>query len=86
MQESKSAEAAAGGPGHGGSGSVPRLTDVALRTIAENFEKNPRIEGLAPEYALAITSSIPLSLDVGVTGPHVHDEHYWKRVATEHKQ
>jgi hypothetical protein len=66
-----------------GSG-VARLTDLSLRTIAANFEANPRIEGLAPEYALAITSSLPLSLDVGVTGPHVADEHYWKRVALEH--
>ncbi|KAA0168211.1 hypothetical protein FNF28_02629 [Cafeteria roenbergensis] len=64
---------------------IPRLTALALRAIAANFESNPRIEGLAPEYSLAITSSLPLDLDVGVTGPHVHDEHYWKRAALEHK-
>jgi hypothetical protein len=66
--------------------SLPRLTQLSLKTIASNFEVNPKIEGLAPEYALAITSSLPLGIDVGITGPHVNDEHYWKRVSLEYKR
>lgn len=64
--------------------SAPRpLTLFALDAVAQNFHLFPNLEGLDPKFVTAITSKLPLDLDVLVSGPHVNDEHYWKRVCLE---
>ena len=77
----------AGGAGGAGSGgAVPPLALLCLEAVAANFHLFPSLDGLHPKFATAITSSLPLDLDVAVAGPYVHDENYWKRVCLEEQK
>lgn len=65
---------------------VPPLTLLCLDAVTKNFQLYPSMDGMDPKFTAAITATLPLDMDVLVSGPHVHDEHYWRRVCTEGKK
>lgn len=67
---------------------VPKpLTLLALDVVAANFEQlQPNLDDIPSKFVAAITSKLPLDLDITVTSPLVNDENYWKQVVTEHKK
>lgn len=65
---------------------VPPLTLLCLDAVTRNFQLYPSMDGMDAKFVGAITSSLPLDLDVLVAAPHVHDERYWRRVCVEGKR
>jgi hypothetical protein len=55
------------------------LASRCIRVITENFSDRPSLEGIPPKFLPQVTAQLPLDLDIGVSGPHIHDENYWKR-------
>lgn len=48
-------------------------------------ELQPNLDDLPPRFVSAITSLLPLDLDVVIASPLVCDEKYWKRRALEER-
>jgi len=43
----------------------------------------PNLDEMPPKFVAAITSMLPMDLDVTISSPLVNDEKYWKRVCVE---
>jgi hypothetical protein len=56
---------------------------LALDALVRGFEVKPTLAGIPPQYAPAIAQRLPVDLDVCLTVPAIHDEHYWRRVCEE---
>jgi hypothetical protein len=79
-----SGAAAGAGSGAPAPGShIPPLSLLCLDAVAANFHLYPSLEGEDAAFSKAITTALPLDLDITVAGPYVHDENYWKRVCLE---
>jgi hypothetical protein len=65
---------------------VPPLSLLCLDAVTKNFRLYPSMDGMDAKFVSAITATLPLDLDVLIAGPHVHDEHYWRRVCLEGKR
>ena len=61
------------------------LVSKCIRTIAENFDKNPNIDGLPEKLLPRLVDQLSLSLPVNVSSAFVHSESYWKRCCLEGK-
>lgn len=60
------------------------LTLMCLRVVAKHFhELQPVLDEMPPRFVAAITSLLPMELDVSISSPLVNDEKYWKRVCLE---
>lgn len=58
---------------------VPLLRDMALKNIAQNFEKNPVLDKLAPKDKAKVLEKINVSIPLKITAHLIDDESYWKR-------
>ncbi|NXL93679.1 DRC5 protein, partial [Alectura lathami] len=65
---------------------VPRLTDLCLQHIVQNFSNNPILGGLLPEDQRRLLDRLPTGLPLSVTANLISDEDYWKRCCTERWQ
>ena len=55
------------------------LASRCITVITENFAERPNLEGIPSKFLPQVTARLPLDLDISVSGPHIHDENYWKR-------
>jgi hypothetical protein len=61
------------------------LVSKCIRAIAENFHKNPDIDGLPAKLLPRLVDQLSLTLPVNVSAAFVHSESYWKRCCLEGK-
>jgi hypothetical protein len=60
-------------------GSFDSLASRCIAVITDNFAERPNLEGIPSKFLPQVTARLPLDLDINVSGPHIHDENYWKR-------
>ncbi|NXS97264.1 DRC5 protein, partial [Jacana jacana] len=65
---------------------VPHLTELCIQHIVHNFEKNPILDRLPPEYQKKVLDRLSTGLPLAVTANLISDEDYWKRCCTERWQ
>jgi len=41
--------------------------------------QRPSLDGIPSKFLPQVTARLPLDLDISISGPHIHDENYWKR-------
>nr|XP_003473678.1 T-complex-associated testis-expressed protein 1 [Cavia porcellus] len=58
---------------------VPLLTELCIQNIIRNFQKNPILKQLPPEYQQKVLSQLPPDLPLAVTANLIDDEGYWRR-------
>ncbi|KAJ1544787.1 T-complex-associated testis-expressed protein 1, partial [Nowakowskiella sp. JEL0078] len=60
---------------------VEKLSELCVRVIVANFEKNPILRGIPPKYRDRVLNSISVELPLSIAGPLIPDDSYWKRRA-----
>lgn len=58
---------------------VPYLTELCIKHIVENFQTNPILKELPPEYQKKVLSYLPPDLPLSITANLIDDEDYWQR-------
>ncbi|XP_004606001.2 dynein regulatory complex subunit 5 [Sorex araneus] len=58
---------------------VPYLTELCIKHIVQNFQSNPILKELLPEYQKKVLSSLPPNLPLSITANLIDDEGYWQR-------
>lgn len=58
---------------------VPRLIDICVKHIVDNFADNPLLEELKPKHAEKVLEALATDLPLKITAPLVADEGYWMR-------
>jgi hypothetical protein len=59
--------------------SFESLASRCITVLTDNFAERPNLEGIPSKFLPQVTARLPLDLDISVSGPHIHDENYWKR-------
>ncbi|EHB10888.1 T-complex-associated testis-expressed protein 1 [Heterocephalus glaber] len=62
---------------------VPLLTELCIQNIIRNFQKNPILKQLPPEYQQKVLSHLPPDLPLAVTANLIDDEGYWHRCCVQ---
>ncbi|KAL5257068.1 hypothetical protein ACHWQZ_G012106 [Mnemiopsis leidyi] len=58
---------------------VPRLIDICVKHIVNNFAENPLLDELKPKHKDKVLEALATDLPLKITAPLVSDEGYWKR-------
>ncbi|XP_010616037.1 dynein regulatory complex subunit 5 isoform X2 [Fukomys damarensis] len=62
---------------------VPLLTELCIQNIIRNFQENPVLKQLPPEYQEKVLSHLPPDLPLAVTANLIEDEGYWRRCCVQ---
>ena len=60
---------------------APPLSELCVRIIAQNFSNRPTLRGIPTRFVDRVTTLLPTTLPLDVTGPLIDDEPYWQRCA-----
>ncbi|KAH9252402.1 hypothetical protein BASA81_009688 [Batrachochytrium salamandrivorans] len=60
---------------------IKRLSDLCIKTIVFNFEKNPILNGLSEKCRDRVISDISIDIPLHIAAPLIPDESYWLRRA-----
>jgi len=63
---------------------VPRLDDLVIKCLAENYDIYPAIDYIPSEYAENVVALLdPASIELGMASKYIKSEKFWQRLAQE---
>jgi hypothetical protein len=62
---------------------VPALTDLALNSLVQSFDTNPKYDELLDKHRQQLLKSLPTNIPLKVTAPLIEEEKYWEKCCKE---
>jgi hypothetical protein len=62
---------------------VPALTDLALNSLVQSFDTNPKYDELLDKHRGQLLKSLPTTVPLKITAPLIEDEKYWEKCCKE---
>jgi hypothetical protein len=62
---------------------VPALTDLALNTLVQSFDTNPKYDELLDKHRGQLLKNLSTHIPLKVTAPLIEDESYWQKCCKE---
>ncbi|KAL7751420.1 hypothetical protein RI367_003280 [Sorochytrium milnesiophthora] len=63
---------------------VESLTEICLRVVVDNFERNANLSKLPDKHRLWVLSQVSIDLPIKIAATLIHDDVYWQRRANAH--
>jgi hypothetical protein len=62
---------------------VPALADLALNSLVQSFDTNPKYDELLDKHRQQLLKSLPTNIPLKVTAPLIEEENYWEKCCKE---